>query len=86
MKIFTIKIIEGRTNRESDKEVRNTSKLKMLQVQYSFTVSIFSLNGEFLIKKNIKTQIDISDLNKGVYFVELSNESYKSFHKLIVKK
>lgn len=52
----------------------------------SFTVSIFSLNGEFLIKKNIKTQIDISDLNKGVYFVELSNESYKSFHKLIVKK
>ena len=52
----------------------------------SFTVSIFSLNGEFLIKKNIKTQIDISDLNKGVYFVELSNESYKSFHKLIVNK
>ena len=52
----------------------------------SFTVSIFSLNGELLINKNIKTQIDISDLNKGVYFVELSNESYKSFHKLIVKK
>ena len=52
----------------------------------SFTASIFNLNGEILIKKNIKTQIDISELNKGVYFVKLSNETYKSFHKLIVKK
>ena len=52
----------------------------------SFTASIFNLNGEFILRKNIKTQIDISDLKKGVYFTELINESNKSFYKLIVKK
>ena len=52
----------------------------------NFIASIFNLNGKLLIKKSIKTQIDISNLNKGVYFIELINESNKSFHKLIVKK
>ena len=52
----------------------------------SLTASIFNLNGEILIKKKIKTHIDLSDLDKGVYLVEFGNEVYKSFHKLIVKK
>ena len=52
----------------------------------SFTASIFNLNGEVVLRKNIKNQIDISDLNKGIYFTELMNESNKSFQKLIVKK
>ena len=52
----------------------------------SFTASIFNLNGEVVLTKNIKNQIDISDLNKGIYFTKLMNESNKSFQKLIVKK
>ena len=52
----------------------------------SFTASIFNLNGKFVLRKNIKNQIDISNLNKGIYFTELMNESNKSFKKLIVKK
>ena len=52
----------------------------------SFTASIFNLNGKVVLRKNIKNQIDISDLNKGIYFTELMNESNKSFQKLIVKK
>ena len=48
--------------------------------------SIFNLNGKVVLRKNIKNQIDISDLNKGIYFTELMNESNKSFQKLIVKK
>ena len=52
----------------------------------AFTANIFNLNGEVVLTKNIKNQIDISDLNKGIYFTELINESNKSFQKLIVKK
>jgi len=52
----------------------------------SFTASIFNLKGEVVLTKNIKNQIDISDLNKVIYFAELMNESNKSFQKLIVKK
>ena len=38
------------------------------------------------MKKIIKTQMDISELKRGIYLIELSDEINKTTHKLIVKK
>ena len=50
------------------------------------TASIFDLNGEIMLKEIAKSEIDLSQLKKGVYFIKLSNRKHKSVHKLIVKK
>ena len=52
----------------------------------SLKASIFDLNGRILMKKIIKTQMDISELKRGIYLIELSDEINKTTHKLIVKK
>ena len=52
----------------------------------SFKARIFDLNGRILMKKIVKTQINISELKTGLYLIELSNEINKTTHKLIVNK
>ena len=49
-------------------------------------LSIYNINGQELLKQNIttnKTQIDISGLSKGVYFVKLANEKTVTVKKII---
>ena len=50
------------------------------------TASIMNLNGQILIRENVKDKINISQLKDGVYILELCNEKDKSIHKLIVMK
>jgi|TARA_A100001011_G_C14318853_1_gene849423 hypothetical protein len=50
------------------------------------TASIYDLNGKILSKEIAKSEIDLSQLKKGVYFIKFSNQKNELVHKLIVKK
>jgi hypothetical protein len=48
--------------------------------------TIFDLNGQIVAQEIVKKEIHMSQLKKGVYFIELSNEENKITHKLMVTK
>jgi hypothetical protein len=50
------------------------------------TATIYDLNGKILSKEIAKSEIDLSQLKNGVYFIKFSNQKNKLVHKLIVKK
>ena len=63
-----------------------TKNLIFIDKNFSdLTVSIFDLNGQIMLKKIVKSEIDLSQLKKGVYIIKLSDKKNKSVHKSIVK-
>ena len=63
-----------------------TKNLIFIDKNFSdLTVSIFDLNGQIMLKKIVKSKIDLSQLKKGVYIIKFSDKKNKSVHKSIVK-
>jgi len=68
-----------------------TSKLTIelnFSSSYKGDVTIFNINGQTLVQKSIvsrMTNVDLSNMQSGVYFVQVTNGSVKGIKKIVVK-
>lgn len=66
--------------------VNNTSSLHSMLFSDEFRISIFDTSGEIVLEKQVsgcESQVDISALARGVYFVKLQNEKMATVVKMI---
>ena len=64
-----------------------SSRISLENIERNSTVEIFSITGQSIfttISKTNKISVDIRDLNAGVYFVKVENETSKGVKKLII--
>jgi hypothetical protein len=70
----------------SPNPAQNKITIEIPQTAGESILTIFNINGQELIKQNItenKTQMDISDLPHGIYFVKMANEKTVDVKKII---
>ncbi len=58
------------------------SELIYVSINGNVKIQVYDMNGKMLIETN-STQIDISSLDKGIYFVVINNNKNKSVKKLV---
>ncbi|NOR33959.1 MAG: T9SS type A sorting domain-containing protein, partial [Bacteroidales bacterium] len=51
----------------------------------TFSVNIYNTIGQSIMSTRNQTQVDISSLTKGFYFVEIASDGIRETHKLLVK-
>jgi len=51
----------------------------------TFSVNIYNTIGQSVLSTRNQTQIDISSLQNGLYFIEVLNDSGREVHKILVK-
>jgi hypothetical protein len=57
--------------------VKNTLDLSVLKLSFFEIIAIFNLNGLKVMESEYKEQINISDLQPGIYFLKFGNKIYK---------
>jgi hypothetical protein len=48
--------------------------------------TIYDLNGQMLMKQNVKNKLNVGTLKNGVCFLKLTNEFHETINKIIIKK
>lgn len=69
---------------------QNTVNINLEEIMDNLDLSIYDMNGKMVLAQNLRmdsktASLDISRLNKGIYFVKLRGEGKESTQKLIVK-
>ena len=66
--------------------VRNTVTVETMQSSFNSTLSVFNINGQELLTKQVlspKTQLDLSGFAKGVYTIRLLNNDKVEVRKIV---
>jgi uncharacterized delta-60 repeat protein len=66
--------------------VDGTINIEVPELMINTHITIFNGNGQILMERSIhdlKTQMDLSTLKNGIYFIKLNNDKYIGFQKII---
>lgn len=61
----------------------NILNIKTNNINYK-TIEIYNINGSLIYTNNMSNSIDISNLNKGIYFIRLSGDKKSEVQKIVI--